>query len=157
MRNWPYAWNIFERDGSPVKGKVGVSILPSFSNKESASTLGGWQLGINRYSKHPEAAEKLIKFLTSYESQKILAMTIGYKPTRKSLYSKGDLIREQPFMANLYHVFMKARPRPVSPYYMMISQTIQPEFSAVLSGIKTPEGALNSAHKQIEYIIGVEK
>ena len=157
MRNWPYAWNIFERDGSPVKGKVGVSILPSFSTKESASTLGGWQLGVNRYSRHPEASERLIRFLTSRESQKTLAVTIGYKPTRRSLYSDNDLIRVQPFMANLYDIFMKARPRPVSPYYMMISQVIQPEFSAAVSGIKTSEDALSSAHKQIEYIIGVEK
>ena len=157
MRNWPYAWNIFEREGSPVKGKVGVSILPSFSTKESASTLGGWQLGVNRYSRHPEASERLIRFLTSRESQKTLAVTIGYKPTRRSLYSDNDLIRVQPFMANLYDIFMKARPRPVSPYYMMISQVIQPEFSAAVSGIKTSEDALSSAHKQIEYIIGVEK
>lgn len=157
MRNWPYAWNIFEKEGSPVRGKVGVSVLPSFPGKVSASTLGGWQLGINRYSKHPEAAEKLIAFLTSPEIQKELALTIGYKPTRKSLYNDPDLTREQPFIVNLYDVFMKARPRPVSPYYMMISQVIQPEFSAALSGIKTPEEALDSAHRQISFILEVEK
>ncbi|MBI4378578.1 MAG: ABC transporter substrate-binding protein [Nitrospinae bacterium] len=153
MRNWPYAWNIFEREGSPVKGKVGVSILPSFSHKESASTLGGWQLGVNRYSRHSEAAERLIRFLTSQESQKTLAVTTGYKPTRMSLYRDKELIMKQPFMLSLYDVFMKARPRPVSPYYMMISQVIQPEFSAAISGIKTPEDALSSAHKQIEHIL----
>lgn len=157
MRNWPYAWNIFEKEGSPVRGKVGVSALPSFPGKDSASTLGGWQLGINRYSKHPEAAEKLIAFLTSPEIQKKLALTIGYKPTRKSLYKDPDLTREQPFIVNLYDIFMKARPRPVSPYYMMISQVLQPEFSAALSGIKTPEEALDSAHRQIGFILEAEK
>jgi len=153
MRNWPYAWNIFEKEGSPVKGKVGVTLLPSFLEGMSASTLGGWQLGINVYSKHPEAAEKLIKFLTSPEAQKTLALTVGYKPTRKSLYKDKDLLREQPFIASLYEVFMKAKPRPVSPYYMMITQVMQPEFSAALSGIKTPEEALRSARKQIEHIM----
>ncbi|MEW6215592.1 MAG: ABC transporter substrate-binding protein [Nitrospirota bacterium] len=115
MRNWPYAWSIFEKEGSAIKGKVGISTLPSFPGKESASTLGGWQLGVNRYSKHPEAAERLIKFLTSSESQKTLALTIGYKPTRKSLYNDRDLLREQPFIVGLFDVFMKTRPRPVSP------------------------------------------
>lgn len=157
MRNWPYAWNIFEREGSPIKGKVGVSTLPSFPDKDSASTLGGWQLGVNKYSKNPEAAEKLIRFLTSPESQKTLALTVGYKPTRKSLYKDKELIKEQPFIAGLYDVFMKARPRPVTPYYMMITQVMQPEFSAALSGIKTPEEALNSAQKQIEHIMKVER
>ena len=157
MRNWPYAWNIFEREGSPVKGKVGISPLPSFPGKESASTLGGWQLGINRYSRHPDAAERLIRFLTSYEAQKTFALTIGYKPTRKSLYRDRDLMKEQPFITGLYDVFMKARPRPVTPYYMMVTQVMQPEFSAALSGIKTPEEALSSVQRQIEHIMGVAR
>lgn len=153
MRNWPYAWNIFEKEDSPVRGKTGVTKLPSFIPGMSSSTLGGWQLGINRFSKHSEAAEKLVIFLTSREVQKRLALDIGYKPSRKSLYKDEDLLREQPFIAGLHDVFMTARPRPVTPYYMMITQVIQPEFSAALSGIKTPDEALTSAGKQIEYII----
>lgn len=153
MRNWPYAWNIFQKEGSPVRGKIGVATLPSFPGKPSASTLGGWQLGVNRYSAHPDAAEKLVSFLTSPEAQKTMALTIGYKPTRKSLYGDRDLIRGQPFIAGLYDVFMKARPRPVSPYYMMMTQVMQPEFSAAISGIKTPEEALKSVQLQVEHIV----
>jgi len=156
LRNWPYAWNIFENKNSSVKGKVGVSTLPSFPGHESASTLGGWQLGINKYSKHPEAAEKLIRFLTSADSQKRLALTIGYKPTRKSLYNDKDLIKEQPFTISLYDIFMKARPRPVSPFYMNMTQVMQSEFSAVISGIRTPKEALDSAQKQITHILEAE-
>lgn len=157
MRNWPYAWNIFQKEGSAVRGKVGVALLPSFAGHESASTLGGWQLGVNRYSRYPEAAEKLVLFLASPEIQKKVALTIGYKPTRRALYRDADLIREQPFVAGLYDLFMKARPRPVSPYYMMITQVMQPEFSAALSGIKTPEAALRSARAQIEHITRAEQ
>jgi multiple sugar transport system substrate-binding protein len=153
MRNWPYAWNIFEKQGTPVKGKVGVSSLPSFKPGMSASTLGGWQLGINKYSRNTDAAKRLIKFLTSPEAQKTLAITIGYKPTRKSLYKDKDLMSKQPFIARLYDIFLHARARPVTPYYMMITQVMQPEFSAALSGIKTPEEALRSAQKQIEHIL----
>jgi trehalose/maltose transport system substrate-binding protein len=153
MRNWPYAWNIFEREDSTVKGKVGVSPLPSFGGKMSAATLGGWQLGVNRYSKNPEAAEVLITFLTSRESQKFSALSIGYKPTRKSLYRDKELRKKQPFIASLFDVFISARPRPVSPYYMMMTQILQPELSAAVSGIKTPEKALRSAEEQIGYIM----
>jgi multiple sugar transport system substrate-binding protein len=156
MRNWPYAWNIFEADDSPVKGKVGVSVLPEFSGHKSSPTLGGWHLGINVYSKHPEMAERFIEFLTSYEVQKTLSLTIGYKPTLKSLYKDPDLILAQPFTTSLYDAFEHARPRPITPYYMMISQAIQPEFSAVLSGIKKPEEALKAAGAQIEQILTVE-
>jgi multiple sugar transport system substrate-binding protein len=154
MRNWPYAWNIFERAGSVVRGKVGVAALPSFPGHRSAAALGGWQLGVNRYSRHPEAAEKLVRFLVSPAAQKDLALSVGYKPTRTTLYKDPDLLREQPFVASLYRIFMTARPRPVTPYYMMMTQVMQPEFSAVVSGIKTPEEALDEAQKQINHILG---
>lgn len=157
MRNWPYAWNVFQREGSAVKGKVGVAPLPSFPGHPPASTLGGWQLGINRHSKRAGAAEKLVAFLTSPEAQKRLALTVGYKPTRKSLYADAELRREQPFIAGLYTVFMEARPRPVTPYYMMITQVMQSEFSAAVSGIRTPEEALLSARRQIDHILGAER
>lgn len=157
MRNWPYAWNLFERPGSAVKGRVGISSLPSFPPHQSASTLGGWQLGINAFSKYPLAAEKLVLFLTGLEAQKKLALTIGYKPSRRSLYRDQELIQEQPFITGLEDVLRKARPRPVSPYYMMISQIIQPEFSAVLAEIKTAEEALRSAQQQIEFMLKADR
>lgn len=156
MRNWPYAWNIFQADDSPIKDKVGVSILPKFPGNRSSPTLGGWHLGINAFSKNPGAAERFIEFLTSYESQKTLSLTVGYKPTRKALYKDPDMNRAQPFTARLYHAFERAIPRPITPYYMMISQVLQPEFSAVISGIKQPEEALKSAGEQIEHILAVE-
>lgn len=153
MRNWPYAWSIYEREGSPVKGKVGVSVLPHFEGGRSAAALGGWQLGVNARSRRPEEAEKLVEFLTSYEAQKLVAMTIGFKPSLKALYKDPELVAAQPFIPRLYEVFEAARPRPVTPHYIRVSQALQTEFSAVLARMKTPEEALRSARKKIERII----
>lgn len=157
MRNWPYAWNVFNREGSPIKGMVGLSPLPSFAGHSSASTLGGWQLGVNRFSRHPEEAEKLVLFLTSPEVQKTMALTIGYKPTRKSVYEDRELREKQPFITSLYRILMTAKPRPVSPYYMMMSQVMQPEFSAIIAGIKAPEEGLKSAQRQMRHILEAER
>ncbi|MEW6665456.1 MAG: ABC transporter substrate-binding protein [Thermodesulfobacteriota bacterium] len=157
MRNWPYAWNIFNAEDSPVKGKVGVAPLPSFPGHPSASTLGGWQLGVNRFSKRLQAAEKLVRFLTSPETQKTMALTIGYKPTRKSVYQDSELMANQPFITSLYEILLNARPRPVSPYYMMMTQVLQAEFSAVLSGIKTPEDGLRTTQALIRHILEAER
>jgi multiple sugar transport system substrate-binding protein len=153
MRNWPYAWNIFNKEGTPVRGKVGVSVLPYFKGNKTASTLGGWQLGINTFSQHPEAAEQFIQYLTSPPVQKKLAITIGYKPTRKSLYRDEDLLREQPFIVGLYNVFMNAKPRPLSSHYMAMTQIMQPEFSAAISGKKPPVQALRATKTGFEKII----
>jgi multiple sugar transport system substrate-binding protein len=157
MRNWPYAWSLFEREGSAVKGKVGVTTLPAFAGHRSAPTLGGWHLGVNQYSRHPREAARFIQFITSYEAQKGLALATGYQPTRRRLYHDKDLLRTQPFTASLAEIFDHARPRPVSPYYMMLSQVMQPTFSAVLSRILKPEEALRSAQEQIEFILRKEK
>ncbi len=157
MRNWPYAWELFEQETSPIRGKVGVSVLPAFPGHAPASALGGWQLGVNRFSSQPEAAESLVRFLTSPAIQKQMALTVGYKPTRVALYNDPELLRDQPFLADLYKVYMAARPRPVTPYYMMITQVLQPEFSAAISGIKSPADALGSAEKQITHILRAEQ
>lgn len=156
LRNWPYAWTLFEREDSPVRGKVGIARLPHFEGGRSASTLGGWQLGVNRFSRRPEAAKALVAFLTSEASQKALALGLGYNPPRRALFDDPDLLAAQPALAKLRDVFETARPRPVTPYYAMISQILQPELSAALVGIKTPEAALAAAARQTEHLLAAD-
>jgi trehalose/maltose transport system substrate-binding protein len=156
MRNWPYAWRLLQKEGSPVGGKVGLGPLPFFPGGKSSPTLGGWQLGVNRYSRHPREAEKLLVFLTSSASQKFLAVSAGYQSARRSLYQDRELAQAQPLLPRLYQAFMEARPRPVTPYYMMMTQVLQPELSAALSGIKSPAEALRSARRQMGHILGEE-
>ena len=78
---------------------------------------------------------------------------MDYKPSRKALYRDPELLRAQPFIASLYEIFLLARPRPVSPYYLMLSQVMQPEFSAALVGVKSAEQALSDAERQMSRIL----
>jgi len=153
LRNWPYAWRLFQQPGSLVRDKVGVSPLPHFSGGESAATLGGWQLGVNRHSRHPQAAERLAQYLTSPAAQKALALAYGYNPPRRALYEDPELLAAQPFMAQLRTVYEHARPRPVTPGYVRLSQVLQAEFSAVLAGIKSPAQALSDAQREAGAIL----
>jgi len=155
-RNWPYAWTMFERAGSPVRGKVGVYPLPTFGNDRLASTLGGWQLGITRDSRHPREAWRFIEFLTSTEVQKILTVQVGMLPTRRALYEDPGMFATQPHLARLGPILAGARPRPVTPFYPMVSQVLQSEFSAVLAGLRDPETALRSAQLQLEPVLRLE-
>jgi trehalose/maltose transport system substrate-binding protein len=156
MRNWPYAWSLMQTEGSPVRGKVGITVMPHFKGGKSAATLGGWQLGVNRFSPHKEAAILLVKFLLRRESQKFIALHTGLKPAWKDLYDDPELRAAQPFVADLLPVMMAARPRPVTPYYLMMSQILQAEFSAIIAGIKSPEQGLDEARRQIEFLLGNE-
>lgn len=153
MRNWPYAWDLLERKGSAVRKRTGFTTLPAFEGGESAPTLGGWEIGVNRFSRHPREAELLARHLASLPAQRSLALYTAYKPTRRSLYHDSSLAYRRPFMAALYDVFLAARPRPVSPYYTMITQVLQPELSAAVSGVKSPEAALHSAQRQVEHLL----
>ncbi|MFQ5957651.1 MAG: ABC transporter substrate-binding protein, partial [Candidatus Brocadiales bacterium] len=157
MRNWPYAWNLFQEEGSKVRGLVGVVAMPPFRGNEGVATLGGWQLGINRYSRNHDASWRFIEFMTNYESQKSLALGAGFKPTRKAVYPDPDLIREQPFIAELYPIIADARPRPVTPFYLMISQVLQSEFSTAINSINTPQKAVAQAEQEIMHILELEK
>ena len=84
-RNWPYAWMLHQAADSPVRGKVGIAPLPHFVPGESASTLGGWHIGISRFSTAKEDAWQLVKFVMSFEIQKRAALELGWNPGRKEV------------------------------------------------------------------------
>jgi multiple sugar transport system substrate-binding protein len=155
-RNWPYAWALFERDGSPVSGKVGISPVPRFGAHRPAPTLGGWHLGIARESRYPAAAWRLIEFLASHETQKAMALAAGIEPTRTALYEDPDLLAVQPVLTQLRGILAEARPRPVTPFYPMVSQILQSEFSAVLAGLRSPEAAMRSAERELAHVLRME-
>jgi multiple sugar transport system substrate-binding protein len=152
LRNWPYAWRLLERLGSAVRGRVGVSALPHGSGERSAAALGGWLLGVNAFSTRTAAAERLAAFLAAPRAQKALALAYGYSPPRRSLYDDAELAAAQPFVASLRAILELARPRPVSPYYVALSQTLQSEFSAVLTGRRTPAAALAAIAREAQVV-----
>ncbi len=84
-------------------------------------------------------------------------MTVGYKPTLRSLYSDKDLMRQQPFMTGLHDIFYEGTASASLPYYMIMTQVLQPEFSSAISGIKTPAAALRSAQRQVEHMLGANR
>jgi trehalose/maltose transport system substrate-binding protein len=137
LRNWPYALDLFEADGSPVRGKVGVAPLAG------GGSLGGAHLGINRATRHPGAAWALVEFLARPEAQRAIAGATGLHPTRPRLVQSPGLAE----------MFRAARPRPVSPWYQTISGTLQPEFSAAILGLKSPDAALRDARTHLEYFV----
>lgn len=152
MRNWPYAFGEAQKEGSLVRGKVGVSFLPTASGEPGFGALGGWQLAINARTP-PErraAAVELIRALTSSEANVKFAGAYGRNPARRSAYAA---LKDTPF-AQLEPMLERARPRPVTPYYGMISDILQSEFSAAISGIRSPEEALAQAQRQVDRVMG---
>lgn len=159
MRNWPYAWSEAQRPDSPIRGKVGMTALPTVSGEPGPGTLGGWQLAVNAHvpEARRHAAERLIAHLTSPEANLVLALNYARNPPRRAVYEDPKLVAADPFIARLRGMVERGRPRPVTPYYLLISDVLQSEFSAAIAGLRSPEEALKRAQKQVDHLTGETK
>jgi multiple sugar transport system substrate-binding protein len=157
MRNWPYAWTEAQRPGSPIAGRVGVSPLPTASGTPGHGALGGYQLALNAHM-HPrkhEAAFALLSYLVSESAARTLALAYGRNPTRRSMYEDPEIRAKAPFIASLLPIVLEALPRPTTPYYPALSDALQSEFSAAVSGIRSPEACLARAQALADHITEV--
>ena len=133
-RNWPYAWKIAnDPETSRIAGKVGMMPLPAFPGGKGVATLGGWQLGISRFSRKPDLAWRFVAFMTSAEVQKRIALATGRAPTRRALYDDHALLGAIPQLKSLLQIFERAVPRPTTPVYIPLSNIMQRYFSSVLA------------------------
>jgi trehalose/maltose transport system substrate-binding protein len=148
MRNWPYAYALGQQEGKPTAGNFDVSPLPAGDSGSSAATLGGWNLGVSKYSEHPEEAAKLAMFLAGEEVQKMRAVEGAFNPTIKSLYQDEDVLEAVPFFGSLYDVFTNAVARPSTPTAPQYNQVSELFFQAVHS-VLTGE---SEAQEAIEYL-----
>jgi len=154
-RNWTYAWKLHNSDDSNVKGKVGMTILPHFNGHKSVSTLGGWHIGISKYSDRKDKAWKFIQYVTSYKVQKEMVLDIGWNPGRKDVYTDEELQRKLPNLKILEYVFDNTVARPTVPYYSGISEVIQRNVNNCLADKISPKDALLEMEKEIKEVIKI--
>lgn len=138
MRNWPYAYKPAQEDKSPIKDKVGVAVLPkgAGANARGAAALGGWNLAVSKFSKHPKEAADLALYLTGPEEQKRRAVASGFQPTIASLYQDKDVLAANPLFASLADPFKSTVPRPTTVTkgkYNQVSTAFWTAVHAVLS------------------------
>ena len=153
MRNWPYAWALSQAGDSPVKGKVGVAPLPKGGpDGKHTGTLGGWQLAVNRYSKNTQAAVDLAVFLTSPEQQKRAALEASLNPTLPALYQDPEILKANPFLAELLPTFKSAVARPsrvTGARYNQVSSELWNAVHDALAGQAPPEQALSRLQRSL--------
>jgi multiple sugar transport system substrate-binding protein len=147
-RNWPYAWGLHQADGSNVKDRVGIALLPKFEGGRHVAALGGWHVGISRSSNTKDAAWELVKFIVSEKTQLGFALTLGWNPARQDVYNTEAIARSAPHLVSLKKVFETASARPNVPYYSLLSRSLQRQVNGALSGIVSPEDALRAVQQE---------
>lgn len=152
MRNWPYAWALMQKNDSLVKGKVGVAKLPG---NPSAAALGGWQLGVSKYTKHPAIAADLVMYMTSAAVQKTRAIHGSYNPTLPALYKDKEVLEANEFMGALAEVFANSVARPTTATglkYPQVSQSFWNAAHEVMSKRATGEEAVTKLESRLKQI-----
>jgi trehalose/maltose transport system substrate-binding protein len=146
MRNWPYAYALGADPKSAVSGKFDVTVLPKGGdNGKNAACLGGWQLMVSAYSKVPDAAADLVRYLSSVEVQKRGAIHFSVLPTRPALYSDPDVLAKNPFFKIMRNVFDNAVARPstvTGADYNQLSTAFFQNVNNVLTGAESGKDAV---------------
>ncbi|MFL5488638.1 MAG: ABC transporter substrate-binding protein [Gemmatimonadaceae bacterium] len=158
MRNWPYpVAAMSDTAQSKVAGKFAVSPIPASGSAptgHSTAALGGAQLAINAYTEFPDAAYRLIAYLTAPEQMLERAQAVGQYPTRPALYDDARLRSALSIpLENARRAIESATPRPVTPIYTELSEILQIELHRALVGQVAPREALNSAAARINTLI----
>jgi multiple sugar transport system substrate-binding protein len=151
IRNWPYQYALAnDKSQSKIVGKVGVAPLPA-GDAGSAAALGGWMMGINKNSKHPEESWKFLSFMAGKDGQKINAIKGGHAPTILSLYDDKEVLDANPYFKEegFVNALKAAVSRPVAPNYPEISDIIQVQMSKAIAKQITPEEAAKNMQKEI--------
>jgi len=146
MRNWPYAWAELQKAGSAVAGRVGVISL-------GAGTQGSWGLSMLRGSDHPRQAAEVVRWFTGEGSSRELAELYGYTPIWESLLNDPRLQQQLPLLPVLRQALETTALRPLTPVYAQLSDVLQRQLSALITGEGSARSAMAEAQRQSELIL----
>jgi len=131
MTNWPY---IYEAAQSAVDdGSLDRSVLDDIAwarypqtvaGTDSAPPLGGVDLAIGAFTKHPDLALEAVQCLTSEVSQTAYMLAEGIPAARGAVYDQPDVKERFPMAALLRESNDSAGPRPLTPYYPDVSSAV---------------------------------
>jgi multiple sugar transport system substrate-binding protein len=137
-------WNVL--DMTPIPQKEGV-------NKKVRSTLYQKSLFMNPNTPNPEAAWKLIKFLTEKKQMERWFDDNNMLSSRKSVNAQYAPIKQSRFAAVVIPEIERADFLPLIPQWPEILETFRQALQGAVAGTKPAEKALADAHNQIESIL----
>ena len=155
LRNWTYAYADSNSSASKVKGKVGITNLPTFAGQKGPgySTTGGWNLYINPHSKNVPASVDFVKWMTGPAAQEIIATQGGELPTVASVLANPKVQSSNPAFPIAAKNKLAARPSNAAAY-SQVSSAIYSNVNAAVSGSASPKSALGKADKAIGSALG---
>lgn len=147
---WP-SWYISAQGASAAYAVIPGKASPDAS-EFSSGMIGNWMMGVTANSKNAELALKFLTYVTGAEAQKAGAQ-VGGVPTRISVLSDSELVKQYPYFTQLLEGTEKSVVRPRTPKWSEVEAVYGTELSNAVSGIKSPEQALKDAKAAIDAIM----
>lgn len=155
MRHWPFAYALAQENGSPIRGKFGMARLPNGPRGRYPATQGGWGLAVSKFSKNPEVAADLVKFLTSPDIQRERTLKKGYQPTVPGVYGDEDVVRAYPYFRSFVGRTPVSRPSAITgAKYAKVSAAFAQTVQDVFGGKIDAKAALSDLEGQLSTIRG---
>ena len=154
MRNWPYAYSIAaDPKESKVVGKFSVTVLPH-TGGPSVGTVGGWQLAVNKYSKHVDASIEFVRYMTSAPVQKFNAITNTNVPTIPAVARDKAVVKANPYLKpEIASVIRVTRPASaLKTHYNEGSKAIYQGINQILNG-RSANSVLPRIQSQLQRIL----
>jgi ABC-type glycerol-3-phosphate transport system substrate-binding protein len=147
--NYPFVYPSMKANKPDVFKDFKWAPYPAVSADQPAHvTIGGINLAIGAYSKHPDLAFEATLCLRNRDNQLIGAVTGGVPPSLAELYDDPALQKDYPFAAEIKASLASAATRPLTPAYQNISIVISHAVSPPAS--INPESTEKTIASQIE-------
>jgi multiple sugar transport system substrate-binding protein len=128
--NWPFVYPAMQEGAPDLAAKVRWARYPGVdAGTPSRVTIGGYNLAVSKYSKHPEESFDAALCLRNAEHQKFSAINDGVPPTIESIYADPDMTEAYPMKDVILAELKDPATRPLTPAYQNISTVM----SATLS------------------------
>jgi trehalose/maltose transport system substrate-binding protein len=153
MRNWPYAYAA-AKQGSPIQSTFDAGALPAASGQPHVGTVGGWQLGVSKYSKNQDAGVEFVRYMAGPDVQAWRAVVGTFLPTIQSVAAMPAVVQAQPFLKNIGDVQRVTRPSTVlADQYNQGSTIFFQGVNQVLNG-QDASGVLPGVAQQLQRLLG---
>lgn len=157
MINYPFVYNSAKSNAPEVFENMGAAKYPAVEDdRESAPPIGGFNLGVSKFSKNADLAWDAVECLVSERNQLEVTELEGLPPVREDLFGRKQVQDAYPGFADIVRESIRdASPRPSeSPAYQDLSLAIQRALHPV-TGIdpKTPGPTYDALKDKVEQAV----
>jgi trehalose/maltose transport system substrate-binding protein len=145
--------------GSPMNGRVGVTSMPA-GLAGRASTLGGSALAISQFSKHPQEALALIRFLLKNDNPNNQIRPKQRAPIQPEFYEVPGILDRGPTPVQRNALWNGVITRPsivTGDKYEEVARAYIEAVHSVLTRERNADDAARSLEKELMAITGLKK